>query len=199
MKLFTRTLTGAAVAFALAAPASAGTLYSWRTDEGGYAFADDLRRVPEKYRDRAEKSESRSLADHDRYTPQDDAAVDAYARALEARLTVLRERSAMLDRIIAGQAPAGAQAAPPPNAAGGVTVRMDSRGRPIVDIAPGAVEQGGPPVVIEDVLAKPDGSITTRTNTVIRRGDEVISVVRPLHNETRPYARDESSLEDGRY
>lgn len=199
MKLFTRTLTGAAVAFALAAPASAGTLYAWRTDEGAFAFADELRRVPEKYRDRVEKRETRSLSGHERYTPQDDAAVDAYASALESRLQTLRQRSAALERMIAGQAAVGTQAASAPNAAGGVTVRMDSRGRPIVDIAPGAVAQGGGPIVIEDVLAKPEGSLNTRTNTVIRRGDEVISVVRPLHNETRPYVRSERSLEDGSY
>jgi hypothetical protein len=139
------------------------------------------------------------LAGHARYTPQDDAAVDAYATALEARLSELRQRSAALERIIAGPAAAGAQAVPTQAAAGGVTVRMDSRGKPIVDIAPGATQDGGEPIVIEDILAKPEGSMNTRTNTVIRRGDEVISVVRPLHNETRPYARSESSLEDGRY
>jgi hypothetical protein len=198
LKHFSRTLTGAAVALALAAPAGAGTLYSWRTDDGGYAFADDLRRVPEKYRDRVETRESASLSGHDRYTPQDDAAVDAYASSLEARLEQLRQRSAALERIIAGQAAAAAQAAPA-QAPGGVTVRMDSRGKPVIDIAPGATGQGEAPVVIEDVLGKPEGGIQTRTNTVIRRGDEVISVIRPLHDTQGPYPHNESDLDEGRF
>ena len=191
-KLFGRASAVAALSFALAAPAGAGTIYSWRTDDGGYAFADDLRRVPEKYRERMETRQSADLAGHPRYTPQDDAAVDAYAKHLEQRLEGLRKRNQRL---------AEAMAASPRVSGGqdGVTVRVDSDGKPVIDIPSGATGAGGGPVIIEDVLAKPEGSSTTRYNTVIRRGDEVISIVRPANDSQRPYPRSESKLDEGEF
>ena len=185
-----RALAALTVAFALAAPAAAGTVYAWRTDEGGYAFADDLRRVPEKYRERVEKQESRSLAGHARYTPEDDAATNRYAEELARHLEGQRRHSAALEQ--SHTAPRAAQGG------GQVTVRMGSDGKPVVDI-PQAGYAGAEPVVIEDILAKPERGVQTRTNTVIRRGDEIISIVRPLNDTQRPSYRDESDLDRGEY
>ncbi len=191
-RLFGRAGAIAALSFALAAPAGAGTIYSWRTDDGGYAFADDLRRVPEKYRERMETRQSADLAGHSRYTPLDDAASDAYANHLEQRLEALRKRN---------QRMAEAMAASPRVSGGqdGVTVRVDSDGKPVIDIPSSATADGGGPVIIEDVLARPEGSSTTRYNTVIRRGDEVISIVRPANDSQSPNVRRESSLDDGEF
>ena len=81
----------------------------------------------------------------------------------------------------------------------GVTVRVDSDGKPVIDIPNSATADGGGPVIIEDVLARPEGSSTTRYNTVIRRGDEVISIVRPANDSQSPNVRSESSLDDGEF
>ncbi len=183
-------LAGAALALAIAAPAVAGDIYTWRTDDGGYAFADDPKRVPEKYRGRVEIRQSGSLSGHARYTPADDAAQSAYARELEQRLEALRRTNAALE------AQVGRSLAP---AAAGesVSVRLSSDGEPTVDIPPLAT--GGAPVVIEDVVALRDGANRTRTNTVIRRGDEVIAVIRNEEPNLSLYYPRESEIERGEY
>ena len=78
-------------------------------------------------------------------------------------------------------------------------MRVDSDGKPVIDIPNGAAGAGSAPVIIEDVMAKPEGSSTTRRNTVIRRGDEVISIVRPANDSQRPYPRSESTLDEGEF
>ncbi len=183
-----RTIAGAALSVALAAPAGAGTIYAWRTDDGGYAFADDLRRVPERYRDRVETRQSGNLSEHARYTPQDDEAIARHAAEMERRLDSLRKRNQRLaETLAASQVAAGAP---------GVTVRLDSRGQPIIDVPSGGGRNSGGPVIVEDVLAKPEGASNTRRNTVIRQGDEVIAVVRPLHTR-KPTFKTESEIEAG--
>ena len=189
-KTFGRALAGAALSLALAAPAGAGTLYAWRTDDGGYAFADDLRRVPQRYRDRVEVRQSGDLVQHPRYTPQDEAATEAYARDLALHLQALRQRSQAWEDADEPAAPARAD--------GQVTVRMGSDGRPVVDI-PQSGSAGSKPVVIEDILAKPERGVQTRVNTVIRRGDEIIAIVRPENDTQRPSYRDEADLDAGEY
>jgi len=185
-----RALAGAVISVALAAPVGAGTLYAWRTDEGGWAFADDLRRVPERYRDRVEVRQSGDLADHARYTPQDEAASEAYARELARHLEDQRQRSQAWEQAAAPEAPARDDEQ--------VTVRMGSDGQPVVDI-PQASRAGSEPVVIEDILAKPERGVQTRVNTVIRRGDEIIAIVRPENDTQRPSYPDEAALDAGEY
>jgi hypothetical protein len=183
-------LAGAALALAIAGPAVAGDIYTWRTDDGGYAFADDPKRVPEKYRGRVTIRQSGSLSGHARYTPEDDAAQNAYARELEQRLETLRRTNAALE----AQAARSAAAA---NAGESVSVRLSSDGEPTVDIPQSAT--GGAPVVIEDVVALRDGANRTRTNTVIRRGDEVIAVIRNEEPNLSLYYPRESEVERGDY
>jgi hypothetical protein len=189
-----RTLTqlfgAAALAAALAAPATAGDIYFWRTDDGGYAFADDPKRVPEKYRGRVEIRQSASLADHPRYTPEDDAAQSAYARELEQRLAEMRKLNAELERRVATATAA-------PAARERVEVRMSSDGEPTIDIPQHGV--AGEPVVIEDYIALRDGANRTRTNTVIRRGDEVIAVIRKEQPNLSTMHPRESELERGEF
>ena len=69
---------------------------------------------------------------------------------------------------------------------------------PIIDIPPGATGGGGP-VVIEKIIAKPDNDIRTRSNTVIRQGDETIAVVRPYDAVPTLRYPTESELEGGDY
>lgn len=180
------------LALALAAPAGAGEIYAWRTDDGGYAFADDLRRVPERYRERVEVRQGASVREHERFTPTDDAAMDRYAAGLERRLQDLRRTNARLEEQLEARRLARMQRN------GGVTVRFSSDGEPILDVP--ADPADGRPVVIEDVLAKPEGGIMTRNNTVIRRGDQVIAVQREDHGLQNPNEiRNEGDLDDGEF
>jgi hypothetical protein len=176
---------------ALAATATAGDIYSWRTDDGGYAFADDPKRVPEKYRSRVEIRPAASLADSPRYTPEDDAAQKAHAEQLALRLESLRRLNANLAAPRAAQAPAAA----PANER--VEVRMSSDGEPTIDVPQNGVS--GEPVVIEDYIALRDGANRTRTNTVIRRGDEVIAVIRKEQPNLSTLHPRESELERGEF
>jgi len=181
------------LALAVAAPATGGELYAWRTDDGGYAFADDLRRVPERYRDRAEVRQTRSLRDHERFTPTDDAQMEAYAAGLERRLEQLRGMNAQMEQRLEAERQARA-------AHGGrVTVRFDSDGEPVVDVPPGGGAGVGEPVVIEDILARDEDGNRTRTNTVVRRGDEIIAVIRPMATPSNPDFPDEGEVENGEY
>ena len=47
-------VVAAAFGAALAAPAVADPVYSWRTEDGGYAFTDDPKGIPARYRDQAQ-------------------------------------------------------------------------------------------------------------------------------------------------
>jgi hypothetical protein len=178
------------LALALGTTATAGDIYAWRTDDGGYAFADDPKRVPEKYRSRVEIRPSASLADSPRYTPEDDAAQKAHAEQLALRLESLRRLNQPALR--SAQAPASG-AAP----AERIEVRMSSDGEPTIDIPQTGV--AGEPVVIEDFVALRDGANRTRTNTVIRRGDEVIAVIRKEQPNLSTMHPRESELERGQF
>jgi len=79
-----------------------------------------------------------------------------------------------------------------------VTVRVSSDGEPIIDIPQGATGGDGP-VVIEKILAKPENDVRTRSNTVIRQGDEIIAVVRPYDAVPTLRYPTESELEGDGY
>src|SRR5690606_27230374 len=82
-----------AVALAAAAPAGAGTLYRWQTENGTLAFADDPKRIPERYREGAEEIHTEGLDDYERFTPTDSAAQQAHEARLAERLDGLRAES----------------------------------------------------------------------------------------------------------
>ena len=122
-------LTVGALAVSLAAPAAAGEIYSWRTEDGSYAFADDRDAVPERYREQARARKADSIAAYPRYTATDKAASARYEERLAARLERLRQRN--------GAKPA-AQVLGDPRvvapASDYVTIRTGSRNRGGVDI-----------------------------------------------------------------
>jgi hypothetical protein len=76
---------------ASAGSAEARTVYTWKTETGAVAFADDLKRVPEKYRSAVETRELSDLASYKRLTRQAPADRDAAARELEERIARLRQ------------------------------------------------------------------------------------------------------------
>lgn len=195
-------------------PAVAGTLYHWRTEDGSYAYTDDLRRVPARYRDQVERRTSRPLSGYEHYTPQEETAGSDYARALRERVEHLRafnagESEALGEAGGVSTAAAAASAAKrqAPSAAAGrvpataspvaserVEVRLSNEGEPVVRVPAQGVSE---PVVIEKIVMLPEGSNATRTNTVVRQGDRVIAIVKPRDRNTSVFYPSEEEFESG--
>ena len=89
-------------------PALAGEVYSWRTEDGGYAFTDDPKAVPPRYRDRAQARTTAGLSDYERLTAPEAGSTDAYAQRLADRLDHLRALNQNLDQAEAWAAAASA-------------------------------------------------------------------------------------------
>ena len=192
---------GVLLAVAGATPAAAGTLYRWKSDDGSVAYTDDLKRVPERYRDKAEAITTDGLASYPRFTPTDAAASKEYNEKLTARLDSLRAWNAQTDP----RAPLAALAAPgAPHPVSSIQLETASRRRvqddngeyhwtatqgidsnPVPTVAFGADPNDPNPVVVERKRMIADGNVATELVTVVRQGDRVLSVIRPEHKESR--------------
>ncbi len=184
-----RLAIGIALGLVLAAPAAFAEMYSWRTEDGGYAFTDDRDHVPARYAGQVTVLPSRKLADYERFTPQDDAARSQQASRLAERLSYLRSLNA----------PAPYLAATPATSAATQQTISLSTGNPHAPEIQVPVGQGSGPIVVEPVLAKRSGDVRTRRVTVIRQGDQTIAVIKGKSHETNPISdiHDEEELENG--
>ncbi len=168
-------LVGAATLIAsVGVPAAAESVYSWRTEDGGYAFSDDPKAVPARYRDQVTVRETRRLSDYKRYTPSDGAANERYAEQLTARLEHLRAVNADGVAANAPRAEGGAQ----PRTS--ISLQSDDDFNPAVQINEAT---GNEPIVVDTLFTKPAGKIVTRQTTVVRQGDKILSIVRPRLRE----------------
>jgi hypothetical protein len=167
----------AAVCIAIAVPALAGGVYSWRTLDGSQAFTDDAKQIPALYRDAAESQTLRPLKEYSRYTPSQVGTKEPYAERLNRRLGHLRGTAAPLEQV---------EATPPEGMRLGVPAGTGRYGQSEQISLPLDGEDDGP-IVIESVrLRKDPGHITTRHATVIRQGDRIISVRKDERNDTAP-------------
>ena len=164
-----------ALAWVAPLPASAGTVYSWRTDDGVYAFADDREAIPARYRDGVQTRSSARLRHYDRYTPQVAGSGAAYAAELRARLEHLRAFNAKEPQSRIAPGTPGIE-----GAAG--TIRLSTGDdAPTINIR---ADGEGPPIVIETLYTRPNGGAITRRSVVVRRGDKTLAVVMPRSRET---------------
>jgi hypothetical protein len=163
-------------ALAFAGPAAAESYYSYRTDEGAYAFTDDAKAIPEAYRAQARRHALSPLRRYQRLTPSDSRATSDYAKRLEARLSELRGMNQ--------QARAEQAARSGPASAPTIALQTGGEGSPLLQITPveGATSDDGP-VIVETLAAKPAGGIVTRDNTVVRQGDKTLAIVRARARE----------------
>lgn len=157
---------------ALAAPAAAEGIYAWRTDDGGYAYTDDPKSIPSRYREQAERREAAPLAGYQRFTPEDAPATARYAERLTARLEYLRSLNA--------------EASPAaPVRRGGpqvLSLRAGSgENAPLVDLG-GADPEGGP-IVVDTVHIRDRGKATTRPGVVVRQDGRTLAVVKSRSRE----------------
>lgn len=152
----------------LAAPALAGTFYSWTTEDGVRAYTDDAKRVPARYRSRAQLRDTGSLDGYERFTPIDAAAEQALAsQARRAERAGARSVEAL-----------PSVSAPPPSGGPGITLETGDLNIALV----GA--DGGEPIVVEQIRTKVAGSNATRTVQVVRQGDRVLAIIKPMANQT---------------
>lgn len=187
------TILGLAAAFALAGvalPAAAGSFYRYETENGGIAYTDDAKRIPARYRDAAEQIASRSLDDFERFTPMAPSQPAPYAARLNERLAYLRALNA---GGLPDVAAAGPYAQPAPSAQPGVTIRSSGRANVVETTTP---HGSGAPTVVDTVRVRPNGSNITELWTVVRQGDEIISVVQPRSRQQDSRWLRESDLLD---
>lgn len=162
----------ALLALGLALPAAAETVYSWRTEDGGYAFTDDPKAIPERYRDEAESRQTGSLSNYERFTAKDPQASDRYAERLAARLEHLRRVNAPAPRSQVGAAKRHTQT---------ISLRTGDDASPTLDITTDG--RSDAPIIVETFAGRPSGKSVTRDNVVVRQGDRVLSIVRPRTRE----------------
>ncbi len=158
----------AVVAFGL--PASAESLFRWTAEDGSVAYTDDAKRIPERYRGVAKSIETGGLKGYKRYSPARATGQAEYREQLAARIERLRELNQALDREAYYEEAAVRAAQAGPEAM--VRVGNDLQVRVPSNVA----EEG--PVVVEDVRVRPDGSVFTTHDTVVRQGDRILMVVR---------------------
>lgn len=146
---------------------AAAEIYSWRTEDGAYAFTDDAKAIPARYQDQAQVRGSSNLGSYKRFTPKDDAASKSYEDRLAERL----ERLRAFNSPPAPSQPAAAGVPGPARET--VTLR---NGNSSVEITS---EDGDEPLVIETVFVRRDGKAVVQPMRVTRRGDRIIAVEKP--------------------
>ncbi len=159
--------------------ATAGEIYAWRTPDGGYAFTDDEKAIPPRYRDRAEVRRTGGLEGYQRFTPKDDPATNRYEERLAARLEHLRALNRQAKAPSSG-APTDSAAPAPARPSEQITLRTGRRDAPGVDITQSSE---GEPVVVETILIRPKGKSVSQNVQVTRRGGKTIAIVKPRARE----------------
>jgi hypothetical protein len=200
----------------VAGTASAGALYRWESENGTLSFADDPRRVPERYRDRVVEIRSEGLDGYGRFTPTDAGAQRVHGERLQQRLEGLREQSGAggeLPGVVVIEEPPdghplegialqslqrtqGRRLVNTPTGRKWVrTTRVQTVDAPIPVLGVQADSESDEPVVVERVRMRPEGSLVTRTVTVVRQGDRVLSVIKPRSHQHSVDVPSEAVLE----
>ena len=172
--------TGLALAFAT--PVAAGTVYSWLTEDGTYAYADSLKGVPKAYRATAKSAQMGQLKSYARYTPSDRAAKGSYSDRLAGNLERLRGNAEASSLVVAASHQAPSMHIRTGRSGDAIEVPLTGEG---------AVE-------IEKVRTQLKGEIATRHYTIARQGGVVIAVYKGESNSRPIVEVDPSELFDVR-
>ena len=159
--------------------ATAEEIYTWRTQDGGYAFTDDQKAIPPRYRDHVEVRQTEGLEGYRRFTPKDDEAMHRYEERLAARLEHLRALNRQAKAPTSG-APADSAVPEPAPAREQITLRTGRRDAPGIDIT---TSTDGEPIVVEVILMRPKGKSVSQNVQVTRRGNKPIAIVKPRARE----------------
>jgi len=165
----------------VATPVLAGTVYSWTTEDGTFAYTDDAKRIPAKYRATAGQRNVGRFGDYERLTPAPSAVEKPYAERLNERLASLRESAAPESDV---RALASAPSADPKLAYRLPVGGGKNRGGQGADvsIALDGGQADDEKTVIDRVRVRPEDSMATRYVTVVRKGDKIQTVIREERN-----------------
>ena len=163
-----RTAGIAAATLLLALPALAGDIYSWRTEDGAYAFTDDPKAIPARYRDQVVKRETQGLSGYHRLTAPGPGSSDEYSQRLANRLEHLRALNQGLDNAYARRPSAGVR-----------TLEINT-GELNVGVPVDGGNEG--PVVTENIRFRHKGELATRHNFVVSKGGEILAIIKGKRN-----------------
>ena len=190
---FGNLLLGVFLVAGLAGPAFAGNVYSWVTDDGTYAFTDDSKRIPAKHRAEVKKRPMGKLTRYERYT-------EAPSETGKPHADRIRERQMELRQMAVG-APMGATV----SAIGAQGTRLaysipvTGTGRnngASLDVPLGrGASASDQPTIITDIRVKPRRNMATRHWTVIKQGDQIVTVVKGELNQRPLKAKSESDFD----
>lgn len=196
-KRFGRVFVGGLLFVAMAGPAFAGTVYSWVTEDGTYAFTDDPKRIPAMHKDDAQARPMGDLKRYGRYTV--DRTGKNYTDRLRQRQADLREQAAV-------QAPM-VSAAPATGSGAGLNYAVPFIGGGSPGGHRGAQMQmglgalggngganGAEPFSIESIRMQPTTGQATRHVTVIKQGDRIVGVVKGENRDRSPNGVSEEDL-----
>jgi Domain of unknown function (DUF4124) len=185
--------TAAAALAAGTLPATAGPLFSWTAEDGTVSYTDDAKRIPERYRAVAKEVPGKRLGGYARYSPAKPEAETQYVEQLEARLARLRALNRALEEEAVYAEGGYATLAP---SAGGPEALVNVDRDLAVRVPVSGASDDAPPVIVEDVRVRRNGSAFTVHDTVIRQGGKVLMVVRgDQHNfDISNDIREEDSL-----
>jgi hypothetical protein len=154
-----------AITVIFCAPALAGEIYSWRTEDGGYAYTDDAKAIPPRYRAQVASRESDGLGNYKRLTSPSPGSTDAYAQRLANRLEHLRTLNRDYDL---------ASARPEyESQVGSIEVNTGS-----LNVGVPVDDDSDAPVVIETIRFRHEGEMATRHNLVVKKGDRILTVIK---------------------
>ena len=172
-------LLGVLLVVSLAGPALADEVWSWRTEDGTFAFTDDPKRIPARYRGDARSRPLGELSRYERFTRVSPESEKAYADRVRARLSELRGAIAAAPN----GAVAGAAVTSTPDVFYGLPA-SGGRGRGgagasyIVPLASDRNGSDDEPTTIESIRVKPRDSLASRHWTVVKKGDKIVTVIK---------------------
>jgi hypothetical protein len=175
-------LTSLLLTVALAPAAFAGSVYRWTLEDGSVAYTDDAKRIPPQYRASAKVVRTGDLGGYARYTPAETRA------ASQARSLQLRERIERLRDFNDGST---REAEPAQLSETSTILRLDNRASVTI---PNGRHENEEPVIVEQRRVRDRNNISTTHVTVVRQGDEILSVVRPESAHDRADWKSENEL-----
>jgi hypothetical protein len=150
---------------AIAGPAMAGNVYSWRTQSGDIAFTDEINNVPKRYRDQVVTQPTQALGEYERFSSQVPEASSDYERRLQERLVHLQNLNAFLTP----------EAADSSDYVGTASLRIGGDEGQVLNLTGDASDA---PVIVERIRVMGTGQIATRHDTVVRQGGRTLGIIR---------------------
>lgn len=186
-------LLGGFLVVGLTGPALAGNVYSWVTDDGTYAFTDDSKRIPAMHREEARKRPMGKLTHYERYTGVSSTTTKPHADRIRERRVELREMAVTAPMgVVVGalqsQTPELVYSIPVVGGRGNRGVSLQS---PIGN----QVSASSQPTLIENLRVKPRESLATRHWTVVKVGDQIVTLIKDELNQRPLKAKSESDFD----